>query len=318
MLRELVAISALIALPEPPIQHGTCVLTLSTMDSIVMAADGQTHFESPTNNPKAPYDKQTEEGESKIAICGRRFICATAGINPMNYEADGISVHYAFQQWISTIVVDEDASVSDFADAVQKQARKTFHDMDAVLKRDDFWNSEAARESALFTYRIAGFSEEAAEFCDIALQVDRDNRRLIYRRPECKIRRAAGSFHLSTLVGTHYANSVTALTSGTPQAAKLAELKPVFMNTAKALLPDSPPALQEIAAIAAALVSVEGEFNPQNVGGTPRIGILVEGQLPKVCSLPIESLGRSEAHHFCSLAGDTKANTANSPVTATL
>jgi hypothetical protein len=32
----------------------------------------------------------------------------------------------------------------------------------------------------------------------------------------------------------------------------------------------------------------------------------------------IESLGRSEAHHFCPLTGDTKANTANSPVTATL
>ena len=280
MLRELIAILFLMPLLHEPIQHGTCVLTLSTMDIIVVAADGNTHLELPTGKPDAPYLRATEQGESKVVICGSNFLCATAGLNPLIYKRHGLDIEYDFQKWIASIPAKKHSSVVEYANAIQRRERKTFREADALLQQPDFWNSQSAAMAALVVFRVVGFTDEGPEFCDMALKIDREHRRAIFADPECSIRKTP-SMHYSSLWGTHHTNSDTAWINGSPQSKRLMEIQPSSLATARVLLPDSRPAIQAIVANAASLIRVESEFDPQEVGGTPNIGILEKGKCPK-------------------------------------
>ena len=67
--------------------------------------------------------------------------------------------------------------------------------------------------------------------------------------------------------------------ANSPQGRRLAELQPVSVSTAKTILPDAPPPLQAVFAMAGAMVTVESEFNPNKVGGIPVIGVLTKGDI---------------------------------------
>jgi len=126
------------------IGHGTCVFTFTTGDFIVMAADGETHLEQPIGHSGSMYTRTVKAAEPKIAVCGaRHLLCGMAGVNPITFSE--FQIKYNFQDWITTVIGNKNATVTQYAYTIQKQARKTFRNIDSVLKTNEFWNSDIAK-----------------------------------------------------------------------------------------------------------------------------------------------------------------------------
>jgi hypothetical protein len=94
---------------------GTVVFTLAIRDGIVMGADGLTVFVA--GDAANPSIKQSAPAEPKIAVCGNRFLCGMAGINPFPKYT---KIKYDFQDWISTIQVHHRASPRQFSKSITR------------------------------------------------------------------------------------------------------------------------------------------------------------------------------------------------------
>jgi hypothetical protein len=71
-------------------------------------------------------------------------------------------------------------------------------------------------------------------------------------------------------------------TPGTPEFARFSQLLPEARTTTGTLFPDTPPAVNNMVASVAVMIAMQGEFDPEQIGGTTRIGILIKGKLPTV------------------------------------
>lgn len=69
---------------------------------------------------------------------------------------------------------------------------------------------------------------------------------------------------------------------GTLEFSRFARLLPDARAATRTLFPNSPAALDEIVAQAAVMIAMQGERDPERIGGTTRIGVLVNGKLPTV------------------------------------
>jgi hypothetical protein len=109
--------------------HGPVVFTLVVRDGLVMAADGLTTFVAEKGNGiAAPYPGAAQP---KIAICGRRFLCGMAGVNPF---PTGLGINYDFQKWITTFSASQ-SSPQRFANLILVKARDTFREFGSILQQ---------------------------------------------------------------------------------------------------------------------------------------------------------------------------------------
>jgi hypothetical protein len=257
--------------------HGTVVFTLVLRDGLVMAADGLTTFVAEKGNGiAAPY---RGAAEPKIAICGRRFLCGMAGVNPF---PKGLGINYDFQKWITTFSVPQ-SSPEHFANIILLKARDTFRTFGSILLTDPFWRSKNAPQD-LVDFQIAGYLGQKPQVCNVRIEVDHQREELRYHEPECfnpvwNTPNRTSFYHFPLSMG----DSIEELLKGTtPEAQFAAEILPQSVDTAKALFPKFRPAMQELVGDAAAFVRVTERFNPGQVGGVTTIGVIEKGRPPAV------------------------------------
>jgi hypothetical protein len=265
---------------------GTSILAAMSDDGIVLASDGLTVWKSV--NPEVPLADSFEPAEPKVAICGGRFLCATAGVNPLVTKnlseiQPGLDVpvnlEYHFQSWLPVLDEESNASVLDYAKMLQQKARITFKDMDLILSTENFWKTQFAAHRVLIDYIVVGYDGAKPTICELVLKTDRDTRKMIYDPPECKSPNPEESPVLPFGEQQHIR---AAKAPGTPEASYYLELRERNRATARTLFPKAPAAFQNLIAQAATLIRVEGKFNPEHVGGITTVGVIPKGQKPSL------------------------------------
>jgi len=253
-------------------------------DGVVMAADGLEWEEQPTGDPSHPYERRKVHAKPKIAVCNGVLLCGEAGMNPVRINEKGIKVEYDFQEWIASIGANHKSSVRQYAETIQAKFRDTFRDMDAAFKFDEFWQSWLAAAPVFISYQIAGFDGETPQVCSIVVKINRATRRLEYLAPECKTPTwtRPGTVMYYPIFAGYHENIDEAWKLGTPQASRYAELEPSMLAAVRILLPNASPALHAVVAKAITLIRVEGQFNPEKVGGITTVGVLLNGQKPAI------------------------------------
>lgn len=264
-------------------QHGTTIVALHCPDGFVVAADSLGIIQTLDGKP----EHIIPAAESKLAVCGKDFICATAGANPIHWQEGNINIEYHFQNWIAAIKSENQCCVRNFANAVRDRARATFQDMDRLMRKEEFWKSDISQGGALTVYQIVGFDPgEIPVVCKVYVEFDKKHRKLSYPDPTCARADASNRVSLHIPSYTQFQNVLQSQTRGTPQAIRLTELIGQTGPIAKALIPNASSDLQTLLAAAVSLVRVESEFNPQRVGGAVTVGILARGQKASVAQFP--------------------------------
>jgi hypothetical protein len=259
--------------------HGTSVIALTAPDGLVMAADGLTLFVPDGANKVSA---SSIPPEPKIAVCGKRFLCGFAGYNPI----DSGGFKYNFQNWISSIRVAGHPSVKEFTETVHLKARETFGEIKPILDADDFWKAKGNRGQAPFmSYGIIGYSEKIPEFCTFTLDINLENHTLKDSAVDCGTPTwsRTGTYRFARLPNSMTSHMELAESGlNVAEVRRKAQLIPQMSPIAASLFPEFPPSIQNLIAIGAALIKVEGEFNPKYVGGTTAIGVIEDGKLPVV------------------------------------
>ena len=226
--------------------------------------------------------------EPKIAICGTRFLCGFAGYSPIitgNFK-------YDFQDWISSIKVDDHTSVREFADSVQVKARETFREIKPILDAAEYWKAKGSSgESPFMSYGFIGYSKNVPEFCTFTLHVNLEDHTIKYSPVICETPTwsRVGSYRHGRLPDTLTANIELAQSGlNVAQVRQKEKFISQLYPIASGLFPDSPPSIQKLIAVAAALIKVEGEFNPKYVGGTTIVGVIPNGKLPAVAQFVVK------------------------------
>jgi hypothetical protein len=275
------AIAVLFAITFLQLQHGTAIAAVCSRDGCAMAADGLELAESKPRDGDAAFRTTIQESEPKIAICGERFICATAGINPILV----IRAEYHFKDWIVSVKRKPNGTVRDFADAVQAQAKITFEQMTPILKTDEFWKSEISKASIFVLYQIIGYNPDSMPMvCRIYVHYDRPNRAIAYPEIGCKTPNLSSvSYHWPSF--SHSDNMLKALSQTTVQSFFFSQFKRDAMIAVMRVIPDTPAPIQALVVNAATMIRVESEFEPQYVGGTTLVGIVSPGHAPILITL---------------------------------
>lgn len=263
--------------------HGTAIVAAINQKGLVMAGDGLAVWTERTENPQTPFRRRIELNEQKVSICGKRFVCAAAGIN--HIHADQLDVHYDFEKWIVTVKAE--TSIMEFARAVGASLTADVH-LDRILQSDHFWESQTARGVALVAYQIIGYERNIPHVCTLALELDRARKRLQYVEPRCMRILLPARECCYMPEGVQRKDIDEALNHGTPQAIKQSELKKdaiLAVNREKRLHKYSRP-IQELVATSLSFVEVEGEFNCSSAGGETTVGLIVKGKRPIVAKFP--------------------------------
>jgi hypothetical protein len=286
--RRLAAFLLLPILVDAPKQFtsGTSILAAISDNGIILASDGLAVFRSV--NPEVPLADTFEPAEPKVAICGGRFLCATAGVNPLVTKnlsdiQPGLDVpvnlEYHFQSWLPVLDEKSNASVLDYAKMLQEKARITFKDLDLVLGTENFWKTQFAAHRVLIDYVVVGYDGAKPTICELVLKTDRETRKMIYDPPECKSPNPAD---LPVLPFGEQQHIQAAKAPGTPEASYYLELRDGNRATARTLFPQAPPSFQNLIAQVATLIRVEGKLNPEKVGGITTVGVIPKGQKPSL------------------------------------
>lgn len=258
--------------------HGSVIFTIVTPDGIIMASDGLVIDEEWIPNqriPLSPYKRSTEESEPKIAICNRRFLCESAGNNPVISTLPDIEYH--FQEWLPVANRKTTTKVRDYAERMETKARITFKDMGTVLKRPEFWDPEHTQSHRFEDFGVAGYDGDVPIHCSFYIDTDHQSYRLIYSDISCSaVKTAPGNIQLFIMAG-HKETFRRAITSGTPENRRANDLILNARAASRTLFPDAPPSIQQAIAQAVVLVALQGEFDPENIGGTTRIAVLLKG-----------------------------------------
>lgn len=266
------------------LSHGTAVITLFSHEGIVMASDGLQLTEIPTGDAKTPFLIRRDEAESKVAVCNRHFLCGMAGTNPITLSQP-INIEYHFQKWLPIIRTKSRPSVRNYANAIQEKARITFKNMNIVMKDDEFWKSKIASDDSFIKIAVAGYTGEARtpEYCEVHIEFDRNKRQLIYPDIQCGTPTwTRPSSMINYVLSGHEKLINQSRMGGTLEFSRFTRLLPDAGTATRTLFPDSPPAINEIVAQAAVMIVMQGEFDPEHIGGTTRIGELINGKLPAV------------------------------------
>ena len=272
----------MVAREQITLPHGTAVITLFIREGIVMASDGLQVSEGLTGDPKNPFWQHREEAEPKVAVCNQSFLCGMAGTNPITLGKP-INIEYHFQEWLPITNTKARFSVRDYAKAIQCKARATFQNMDAILKQDEFWKSEISTSNDFLKIAVAGYDGDAPQYCVVPIEFDRDKRQLFYADIQCTTPLwTRPSSVIRYVLSGHEQLMNQSLTHGTPEFARFTQLLPDARAATGSLFPHTPPSLKDIIAWAAVIIAMQGEFYPQQIGGTTRIGELVKGELPIV------------------------------------
>jgi hypothetical protein len=265
------------------LSYGTAVITSFVREGIVMASDGLQISEVYTGDPTKPFREQRGEAESKVAVCNKVFLCGIAGINPLIIPKPA-NIEYHFQKWLPAAKAKTRPSVRNYTKIIQDKARITFKNMYIALKNDEFRKSKITSTNYFIKIAVAGYSGNGTpEYCETWIQFDRDKRRLVYPDIECATpvwTRPSSS--LRYLLSGHQKVIDQSFVPGTSEFARFQQLLPDARATTGTLFPDTPPTLDEIVAEAAAMIAMQGEFYPEEIGGTTRIGMLIKGKLPTV------------------------------------
>jgi hypothetical protein len=129
-------------------------------------------------------------------------------------------------------------------------------------------------------------------YCVILIKLDRDKRRLAYLDINCMTPTPSGPTKMiSAVLSGHEKLVDQSRTPGTPDFFRLAKLLPEASAATGTLFPDTPPTVNKIVALSAVMIAMQGEFDPEHIGGTTRIGVLVQGKLPAVHQALNLSLG---------------------------
>jgi hypothetical protein len=256
------------------------------MDTIVVGADGHANVEIEEGTGVAPPRNGIVEAPSpKVVICGKVFICSTAGTNSFHTNV-GISFHYDFAPWLSGVRANDPRSVRSLAIAIATKAHKTFLPVNSIKKSDTFW-TDATKTNLFVTYSVYGFSSEGPQFCDVRVTVNQQQRSLEFPPPKCDIvKTRIGHQTYSPLNGSIHTNADLAwLDHKSSQHASFVTFARSALAGTKRLLTDETKETQEMAATVCGLIRVEGELNSEFVGGSPVIGILVKGKPPRMVKM---------------------------------
>jgi hypothetical protein len=284
-LAAFLLVPMLVGIPKQ-FSSGTSIVAAMSDDGIILASDGLTVFKSV--NPEMPLADSFAPADPKVAICAGRFLCATAGVNPLVTKnlseiQPGLDVpvnlEYHFQSWLPVLDEKSNASVLDYAKLLQEKARITFKDLDLVLSTDNFWKTQFAAHRVLIDYFVVGYDGDRPSICEVVLKTDRDTRKMIYEPPECKF---PDPTELPVLPFGEQQHILAAKVPGTPEASYYLELREGNRATARTLFPQAPPSFQNLIAQVTTLIRVEGQLNPEKVGGITTVGVIPKGQKPSL------------------------------------
>jgi len=263
--------------------HGTTVITLFTQEGIVMASDGLQITEISTGDPAKPFRERRDEAEPKVAVCNKYFLCGMSGINPISLPPP-IKVEYHFHKWLPDLSAKTDLSVEYYAKTVQRKARITFKNMDVVMKQDNFWKSEISKSETFLQIAVAGYDKQVPRYCVIRIKIDREKRQLIYfPKLDCATPEPHSATSILTLVLSGHDQLIArSRTQGTADYDRFRHFVWDAKPKTGTLFPGSPPSVDDAVAWAAATVAMQKDADPQTIGGTTRIGVLVKGKLPTV------------------------------------
>jgi hypothetical protein len=254
---------------------GTVIIAAFTPDGVVIASDGLVVYEEYVPKPTPHFKRSTAESEPKIVVCNIRFLCANSGTG-----LDTSEIEYDFPKSLPPANAKTGTTVRNYAQLIQDKARITFKEMESILRQSDLSDPETSKSDSFQSYLVVGYDGDVLNRCRVEIKIDRVQSKLIYPDIICdtpteatKYSQISGNSELSRKI----------VTRGTSENKRYGELVSKAGATTRTLFPDAPPTIQNAIAEVSIIVAMQGQLDPQYIGGTTRIGVLLRG----ACKLPI-------------------------------
>ena len=262
---------------------GTIVVIAVTEDGVIVGADHlqeQKSLRFPDKAERMVVDKP------KVVPCGE-FICAA--VHQQSADLDfsvetepGVwkrwQFKYNFNSWIAKLIEEHAESshrdVESFARLVAKKARETFEPVNVLLKTEARVAYQGSEAAAMFI--VGGYDKDSKlpQIFRVPLKIDWKNLGLELSIPEKIFPQFEEESLPTTFMAGYRQNAVAADKGLDPQFSRAQVLLKMWLERMRVRLAKYPSSLQEAAAKVTTLVEVEGEFNPEKVGGPTTIVIL--------------------------------------------
>ena len=238
---------------------------------------------------------------TKIALLKGRFVVACVGLEIMKMgpSAEKQVTAYNFQDWIKGIEaqITPDSSVASVVDSIERESTKTFSEtipVEAMMKNGAIKHIPAL-DKFLVTFIVAGFDKGSVTLIHTYYQLDWNNNRLV--GPIRVTELPNGSADIAVYMdGLRCAIDAENLTN--PQSYAHKRMSILAPTAFKKILAVKPVSQNEGIRAVRALISIEAEVEPSEVGSGANIVVLPKiGRGTVVQYEHSLTMGDRTAHH---------------------
>ena len=154
--------------------------------------------------------------------------------------------------------------------------------IDSVINRPEFWDPEVSKSQHFIVIAVAGYDKEGPTYCVVKIDIDREHTRFAYPENDCINPTTKLGVTNSFILSGHEKLLDRSNTAGTPENRRLLQLIPDAKAKLRTFFPDAPEFAQAAIGFGIAYITMQGEFDPENIGGTIRVGVLIKNKEPFV------------------------------------